>query len=72
MESFGAALKEYRLDKDLTLDQVGDLTGFPSGTISRIENEKVQPLERTMRKIRKTLPGFQAYEKSDHIDKKVK
>ena len=70
MASFGATLKEYRLDKDLTLDEVGDLTGFPSGTISRIENEKVQPLERTMRKIRKTLPEFLTYENSAQIDKK--
>jgi len=75
MASFGETLKEYRLDKDLTLDQVGDLTGFPSGTISRIENERVQPLERTMRKIRKTLPGFpQSWDAVGivHIDKRVK
>jgi len=72
MASFGKILKEFRLNEDLTLLQVGNFTGFLTGTISRIENERVQPLERTMRKIRKTLPGFQAYEKSAHIDKKVK
>ncbi len=75
MASFGATLKEYRLDKEWSLQQVADLTGFPTGTISRIENERVNPLETTMRKIRKTLPGFpQTWDAVGivHIDKKVK
>ena len=39
----GAQLKELRLSKKLTLEEVSQLTGLASSTLSKIENEQISP-----------------------------
>ncbi len=56
--SFGKRLKKWRLDHFLTLREMRVLTGYRENTLWRIENEKVQPQELTMAKIRWTLRKF--------------
>lgn len=55
---FGRALKEYRIAKRLTLRELSDRTGYPVGTLSRIENQKVKPHDLTKAKIQDALSDF--------------
>lgn len=58
--TFGAALKAYRLDKkQWTLREMAKATGFPEGTLHRIEQGKVQPHELTQSKIKNRLHDFE-------------
>jgi transcriptional regulator with XRE-family HTH domain len=53
-------LKQYRLQKEWTLAQVAGLTGLNLASVWKIENGKVKPHERTVAKLKRTLPGFEA------------
>jgi len=61
-ESFGKRLKQYRLEREWTIEHIAGLTRMSGAAISRIENEKVVPRDLTTHKIGKALPGFQLEE----------
>lgn len=56
-KGFGRKLKEYRLRKGWTLRQLSGVTGYPTATLSRIENGRVEPHELTMANIIRALPN---------------
>lgn len=51
-------LKQYRIERDLTLGQIAALVKIGVGTVYRLENGLVKPNERTLYKLMKALPGF--------------
>jgi len=53
-----AKLKQYRLEHDLTFEEVGCRAGIAAPTVYRIENGLASPNERTIHKLRKALPGL--------------
>ena len=53
---FGKRLKDFRVGRDWTLEQVANITGVPASTLSRIENGLVDPNDRTAFKIKKAFP----------------
>jgi transcriptional regulator with XRE-family HTH domain len=57
-EKLAAKLKRYRIERDLTLQQIADLAKIGVGTVYRLENGLVEPNERTLYKLRKALPGL--------------
>ncbi len=60
----GQKLKRYRVERDLTFEALAKIInkGLPeqsrihTSTLIRIENEAVEPNERTLYKIRKAIP----------------
>tara|TARA_Y100000310_G_scaffold277108_1_gene294683 strand:- start:2498 stop:2689 length:192 start_codon:yes stop_codon:yes gene_type:complete len=56
--TFGQALKDYRLKRGWTLQQIADITGRSLAGISMIEREKVAPQERTKAIIKSRLPNL--------------
>jgi transcriptional regulator with XRE-family HTH domain len=57
-KNLATVLKRYRIERDLTLQQIADLTKLGVGTIYRLENGLVEPNERTVFKLRRALPGL--------------
>ncbi|MGE5391936.1 MAG: helix-turn-helix domain-containing protein [Deltaproteobacteria bacterium] len=53
MEEINVArrIKEIRINKGLTLEELGNRTGFTKGLLSKIENNKVSPPVSTLAKI---------------------
>jgi DNA-binding XRE family transcriptional regulator len=54
----GAKLKQYRVEHDLTFEEISKLVEVTPSTIYRIENGLVDPNDRTLYKLKKALPGF--------------
>lgn len=48
-------LRQIRLNRGLTLEQMEDLTDVPKTTLNSIENEKVSPKFETLEKIAEGL-----------------
>lgn len=48
-------LKHARLEKELTLEELAEQTGFTKGLLSKIENNKVSPPLSTLMKITRSL-----------------
>lgn len=57
MEEINVArrIKEIRLKQGLTLEEVGNRTGFTKGLLSKIENNKVSPPVSTLAKIARAM-----------------
>jgi len=57
MEEINVArrIREIRLNKGLTLEEVGNRTGFTKGLLSKIENNKVSPPVSTLAKIARAM-----------------
>ena len=55
-QSIGSRLKQYRLEHDLTFAQLAKDTGIKAPTLYRIENELVEPNERTLYRLQKAIP----------------
>ena len=53
--NIGQKIKELRKEKDLTLDQLAQMTGVAKATLSRIENSVVGGNLATLRKIAEAL-----------------
>jgi len=53
--SFGTIMKEARLEKGLTQNQLAELTGMTLRTIQRIENEEVRPSMHSIQQIERVL-----------------
>lgn len=51
-------LREYRLSRELTYEQMGALTGLHHVTIWKIEHGTVNPHDLTVAILERTLPGF--------------
>jgi len=54
----GKKLKIFRIENDLTFEVMSKAIGITAGALSKIENEKVRPNERTIYKIYKAFPEF--------------
>ena len=57
-ETIGAALWRIRVERDLTLEQVGTLVGLSATAVWRIERGLVRPQDRTVHRILKAFPGI--------------
>ena len=57
-QTISIRLKQYRIERDLTLETIAQLTGLAAPTIYRIENGLVVPNDRTLHKLQKALPGL--------------
>lgn len=51
-------LKQYRLEHDLTYEDIENLAGIAASTAYRIENGLVEPQERTLYKLQKAFPDL--------------
>lgn len=58
IKEISGRLKRYRLENDLTLEEIANRAGIATPTVYRIENGLVKPNERTIYKLRKSLPGL--------------
>lgn len=66
-------LKQVRLEKELTLEELAQRTGFTKGLLSKVENNKVSPPLSTLMKITRALDVslselFRAAEESRRIE----
>jgi transcriptional regulator with XRE-family HTH domain len=57
-ETIATKLKRYRLEHDLTFEEIAEKAGVGAPTVYRIENGLVEPNERTLYKLGKALPGL--------------
>ena len=59
-ETVGAALKQFRIERDMKVFQVAAAIGVTASTVSRIERGKTKPNDRTLYKILKAFPTIAA------------
>ncbi len=57
-KAIGPALLVFRVERDLTLDQISILTGVSVGNLWKLERGKHVPNDRTAYKILRSLPGL--------------
>lgn len=68
--NIGSRLKKLRIDRDLTLQDVANFTGFSKALISQIENNMVMPPITTLARISKVLNVKMTYFFEEEIDYK--
>lgn len=56
--TIGTALRRMRLDRNLTLEQVGTLVDLHLASVQKIERGKVKPQDRTVYRILKAFPDL--------------
>jgi DNA-binding XRE family transcriptional regulator len=52
----GKRLKAFRLERDMTFEQLGTLVDLNPSTLWKIENGERTPSERTLYKLKKAIP----------------
>lgn len=57
-QNIAAALKEYRMNREWTLEELATVTGFHASTLHRIEEGKSRPHDLTLHILKRKLPGF--------------
>jgi transcriptional regulator with XRE-family HTH domain len=55
-ETIAGRLKRFRIENDLTLEQIANKAGLAAPTVYRIENGLAEPNERTLYKLGRAFP----------------
>jgi transcriptional regulator with XRE-family HTH domain len=59
-QTLGDKLKAFRLEHDLTFNEIAKRAGIAAPTVYRIVNNLSEPSERTAYKLMKAFPGLSA------------